>query len=257
MTVLLVDAGNTRIKWARLSGGQLSPSHAAAHGRWEAAQYARRLIGASGGALERILVSSVAGPEVNAALKAAARRFKVRIGFVRVPVRGGGVTVGYLEPWRLGVDRYVSLVGAHHLFPALPMCVVSIGTAMTVDLLNGEGRHLGGAIVPGPALMVEALLTQTYGIRRRAQGGPRHASGPFGRSTRDAIQEGARYAAAAAIGRLIEEAVPRVQRPPLIVLTGGGVAPVRALLTYPAVTVPDLVLRGLSVLALAAQPRRR
>ena len=51
--------------------------------------------------------------------------------------------------------------------------------------------------------------------------------------------------------------MPRVQRPPLIVLTGGGVAPVRPLLTYPAVTVPDLVLRGLSVLALAAQPRRR
>jgi type III pantothenate kinase len=257
MTVLLVDAGNTRIKWARLSGGQLSASHAAAHGRWEAAQYARRLIGASGGALERILVSSVAGPEVNAALKAAARRSKVRIGFVRVPVRGGGIRVGYLEPWRLGVDRFVSLVGAHHLFPTLPVCVVSIGTAMTVDLLNDEGRHLGGAIVPGPALMVEALLTQTYGIRRRAQGGARQRSGPFGRSTRDAIQEGARYAAAAAIGRLIEEAVPRVHRPPLIVLTGGGVAPVRPLLSYPAVTVPDLVLRGLSVLALAAQPRRR
>jgi type III pantothenate kinase len=257
MSVLLIDAGNTRIKWARLSDGQLSASRAAVHGKWSAAQYARRLIGASAGALERILVSSVAAPEVNAALKAAARGFKIRIEFVRVPKRGGGVTVGYLEPWRLGVDRFVSLVGAHHLFPTLPVCVVSIGTAMTVDLLNTEGRHLGGAIVPAPALMVETLLTQTYGIRRRAQGGPRESSGPFGRSTRDAIQEGARYAAAAAIGRCVEEAVPRVHRPPLVLLTGGGVSQVRPLLAYPAVTVPDLVLRGLTVLAGAAQPRRR
>jgi type III pantothenate kinase len=127
---------------------------------------------------------------------------------------------------------------------------------MTLDLLNGAGRHLGGAIVPGPALMVDTLLTHTYGIRRRAQGGARERSGPFGRSTREAIEEGARYAAAAAIGRLVEEAVARVYRPPLVVLTGGGVAPVRALLSCPAVTVPDLVLRGLAVLASAAQPRR-
>ncbi len=257
MSVLLVDAGNTRIKWARLADGQLAASHAAVHGTWGAAQYARRLIGASAGTLERILVSSVAAPAVNAALQAAARRFKVRIEFVKVPRRGSGVTVGYLEPWRLGVDRFVSLVGARHLFPALPLCVVSIGTAMTVDLLNAQGRHLGGAILPGPDLMVEALLTQTYGIRRRAQGGPRQSSGPFGRSTRDAIREGARYAAAAAIGRLVEEAVPRVHRPPLVLLTGGGVSRVRPLLAYPAVTVPDLVLRGLTVLAGAAQPRRR
>jgi type III pantothenate kinase len=256
MRVLLIDAGNTRIKWARL-GSQLSSSRAAVHAKWDAAQYARRLIGTSAGSLERILVSSVAGPQVNAALKAAARRLRVRIEFVKVPAHGGGVTVGYLEPWRLGVDRFVSLVGAHHLFPKLPVCVVSIGTAMTVDLLNGAGRHLGGAIVPGPALMVDTLLTQTYGIRRRARGGPRDSSGPFGRSTRDAIFEGARYAAAAAIGRLAEEAAPRVHRTPLVLLTGGGVALVRPLLSYPAVTVPDLVLRGLAVLASATQPRRR
>ena len=257
MTVLLVDAGNTRIKWARLSGGRLASSRAAVHQGWEAAQYARRLIGASAGSLERILVSSVAGPQVNAALKAAARRFRVRVEFVRVPIRGGGVKVGYLEPWRLGVDRFVSLVGARHLFPALPLCVVSIGTAMTLDLLNGAGRHLGGAIVPGPALMVDTLLSHTYGIRRRAQGGARHSAGPFGRSTRDAILEGARYAAAAAIGRLVEEAAPRVQRRPLVLLTGGAVATVRPLLSCPAVTVPDLVLRGLAVLAGTAQTRRR
>jgi type III pantothenate kinase len=256
MSVLLIDAGNTRIKWAQLSAGELLASRAAVHAKWDVAQYARRLLGGSAGSVERILVSSVAGPQVNAALRAAARRFKVRIEFVKVPSRGGGITVGYLEPWRLGVDRFVSLVGAHQLFPALPVCVVSIGTAMTLDLLNAAGRHLGGAIVPGPALMVETLLSQTYGIRRRAQGGARQSSGPFGRSTRDAIQQGARYAAAAAIGRLVEEAVPRVPRAPLLVLTGGGVGGVCPLLAYPAVTVPDLVLRGLAVLTRAAQPRR-
>ena len=132
------------------------------------------------------------GPEVNAALTAAARRFKVRIGFVRVPVRGGGVTVGYLEPWRLGVDRFVES----------RRCASALRRHAGV---RGEHRHghdgrslkaragtWAARSCPGPALMVEALLTQTYGIRRRAQGGPRQRSGPFGRSTRDAIREGAR-----------------------------------------------------------------
>ena len=88
-----------------------------------------------------------------------------------MPPRGGGVSVGYPEPWRLGVDRYVGMVGAHQLFPGVALCVVGVGTAMTLDLVGARGRHWGGAIIPAPALMVHTLLASTSGIRRRAQGG--------------------------------------------------------------------------------------
>lgn len=251
MALLLIDAGNTRIKWALLKDGRLQRSQAAAHGAWGARQFARLLGRARPG---RVLVSSVAGARVRAALRQAARRAGVTLTFLRVARSAGGVKVGYLEPWRLGVDRFAALVGAHQLFRRIPVLIAGIGTALTLDLLTRKGEHVGGAIIPSPALMVETLLTRTQGIRRRSHGGRRAARGPFGRSTRDAILEGARYAAAAAIDRAAAEAAAIAGRRPLVVLTGGGAAEVRALLQSHCVTVPDLVLIGLAALS-AQRPR--
>jgi type III pantothenate kinase len=157
--------------------------------------------------------------------------------------------VGYAEPWRLGVDRFVAAVGAHRLFPGVAVCVVGAGTALTIDLVGPDGRHRGGAIVPSPELMVETLLSRTQGIRRRAQGGTGGRARLFGHSTREAIVQGARYAAAALVDRAVEEARPLLGRRPLVVLTGGGAAAVRPLLHSACVGVPDLVLRGLAALA--------
>jgi type III pantothenate kinase len=245
---LLVDIGNTRIKWAALEGARLARGRAAVHSGWGPGDYARRLFAAAR-APQRAVVASVAGDEVNRAFAAAARRAAVAVHFVTVPRRGGGVTVGYVEPWRLGVDRFAAVVGAHGMFQALPVCVVGIGTAMTIDLVGADGRHRGGVIVPGPRLMVETLLTETHGIRRRAQGGAAAGRGIFGRSTRDAIGRGSRYAAAALIDRAMEEASGLFGREPLVILTGGDAQAVRPLVRSRCVAVPDLVLRGLAVLS--------
>jgi type III pantothenate kinase len=249
VAVLLVDIGNTRIKWARLEGARLGRSRAAVHSTWSSTSYDRRLFG-RGARPTSLWVTSVAGPRVNRALAAAARRAGVAAQFVSVPRSGGGVKVGYLEPWRLGSDRFVAAVGARALFPRTPVCVVGLGTAMTIDLLGGDGRHRGGVIIPAPALMVDTLLTRTHGIQRRAQGGRAgRAAALFARSTRAGLEQGARYAAAALIDRAVDEAQALLRRKPLVVLTGGQAAAVRPLLRSPWVVVPDLVLRGLAVLA--------
>jgi type III pantothenate kinase len=276
LTLLLIDIGNTRVKWARLVDDKMSPQEAAANAGWTADDYARRVIGkewrssvklrsrssgsmrsaaaisladdahrpdnvdavTSGPTADRIIVSSVAGDDVNRALTdAAAER------------TAAGVTTDYIDPWRLGVDRFVAAIGAHHLSSGQPVCVVSIGTAMTVDLIDGSGRHHGGAIVPGTALMVSSLLTQTNGIRRRAKGGPDGATGMFAKSTRNAIGEGARYAAAGVIDRALEEARILLGTRPLVILTGGGSADIKPLIRSTCVSLPDLVLHGLAVWA--------
>jgi type III pantothenate kinase len=256
MRVLVVDVGNTRIKWARFDGRRLSPARAAVHAGWGAADYARRLLRPAPRP-ERLLVSNVAGAKMRRALANAARREGVAVRFLRVPRRAGGVTVGYREPWRLGVDRFAALVGARALFPRTPLCVVGVGTAMTIDLLGADGRHRGGAIIPAPVRMVAQLLAETDGIRRRAQGGALGARGLFGRSTRDAIVQGARHAAAALIDRAVAEATRLLKRRPAVLLTGGGAGTVQALLKSRSVEVPDLVLRGLAALAAEPLPRRR
>src|SRR5437879_8587277 len=102
MTALLVDLGNTRIKWARFDGERLGAPRAAAHSGWRAADYRRRLFGgrAPPGSM---LVESVAGARLHRMLAAAARRARERPRFVTVPRRAAGITVACLEPWPRGV----------------------------------------------------------------------------------------------------------------------------------------------------------
>jgi len=221
---LLVDIGNTRVKWARLVDGRMKKHHAAANAGWTAQQYAKRVIGGDWPDRDsRIIVSSVAGEGVNRMLVTAARQAGAPAPELVTSQRSAaGITTEYLEPWRLGVDRFVGAIGAHHLASGQPVCVVNVGTAMTIDLIDGGGRHLGGAIVPGPALMVSSLLTQTNGIRRRATGGRSGVASLFARTTRTAIGQGSLYAAAAVVDRAIEEARAKVGVRPLVLLTGGG-----------------------------------
>jgi type III pantothenate kinase len=253
VNVLLVDIGNTRVKWARFDGRKLGSLHAASHSGWGGEDYARRVIGSVRG-LERIVVASVAGDRVNRSVILAARRGRAPAPeFVTSQRHGAGVTVGYVEPWRLGVDRFVASIGAFHLARGRPVVVVGVGTAMTIDLVDARGRHRGGAIIPAPTLMVDTLLNNTEGIRRRAQGGTGGGNGLFGRSTRVAIMQGSRYAAAALIDRAVGEARALVGgRKPLVMLTGGGAPSVRPLVRSNCRSVPDLVLQGLA--ALCEQP---
>src|SRR3981189_2099835 len=234
----------------------MGKQHAAANTGWDARQYARRVIGRGWRpGVGRIVVSSVAGNQINQSLVAAARQAGAAAPeFVASERSAAGVTTEYLDPWRLGVDCFVGAIGAHHLASGQPVCVVNVGTAITIDLVDGSGRHHGGAIVPGPALMVSSLLTQTNGIRRRATGGPAGSPGLCAKTTRTAIAEGARYAAAAVIDRAIEEARIRLGSRPLVLLTGGGSADIKPLIRSASVSLPDLVLHGLAVWARQTPP---
>ena len=249
MSILLVDIGNTRIKWARFDGQRLGRQHAAVFAGWKAQDFAKQVIG-TGRGVERIVVSSVAGARVNRLFIAAARHAHgPKPEFVASQRRAGGVTTAYIEPWRLGVDRFAMAIGAHDLAKSRAVCIVSVGTALTIDLVDGKGRHRGGAILPAPALMVDSLLTRTNGIRRRASGGSPRASGVFARTTRTAIEQGALLAAAAAIDLATEEARRLLGRRPLVLLTGGGAEAVAPRVRSRFVSVPGLVLWGLAVLA--------
>jgi type III pantothenate kinase len=185
------------------------------------------------------------------------------------------------------VDRWVGLIGAHHDHPGKDLCLVGLGTAMTIDLLTANGRHLGGSIVPGPRLMIESLLEHTAGIRRRAGGWvatssfdlvfgavsrvragavrrrrPRRlakaaGAGLFARDTHGGLQAGARHACAALIEHAVREAREQLGRRPRLILAGGAADAITPLLHGRYWREDDLVLRGLAVLAAdAAAPDR-
>lgn len=248
MNALLVDIGNTRVKWAHLRGDRIGRLHASAHARWSRADFVREVFARARG-VERIVVVSVAGERVNRLFSAAARRtLGITPEFFVSQRRVAGVTTQYAEPWRLGADRLAGAIGAHRLARGRAVCVIGIGTALTLDLVDARGHHRGGAIVPAPGLMKHSLLANTDGIRRRAQGGAASRQF-FARSTRAAIEQGARYAAAAVIERAVEEARQLLGRTPLVLLTGGGAPDLQRLIHIRHQFVPDLVLQGLAVFA--------
>lgn len=250
MTVLLIDVGNSRIKWALWRKGKLGKQQALPLDEADPSRLATRVLkSVPGKSLERVVVSSVAGDGINSALSGAAERLAgIKPEFVTSQRRAARVTTRYEEPWRLGVDRFVAAIGAHHIAGKRPVVVVDIGTAMTIDLVDEKGVHRGGSIVPGPELMVKSLLKNTNGIQRRSRGGA-GGRGLFGRSTRAAIEQGARFAASAIIDRAYEEARATLGKAPLVLLTGGAAARVAPVARCRPIDVPDLVLRGLAVLS--------
>ncbi|MGH8327557.1 MAG: type III pantothenate kinase [Steroidobacteraceae bacterium] len=257
MSVLIVDIGNTRIKWALWRDGRLGPMRAAAHDGWSPQDYARQVLGKHRPSLGRVVVASVASASTDRRFVAATRRVAGRAPeFMATSRSTAGVTTRYTDPWRLGVDRFAGVIGAHQLLPQRAVCVLNAGTTVTVDLVDARGIHRGGAILPGPDLMMASLLNGTAGIARRAReaGAPEGGSGartagaadPFARSTRSAIRQGAFFAVAAAIDRIVTEAREAVGAEPVVLAAGGGLTRFERLLRSRYIRVNDLVLRGIA-----------
>lgn len=251
MSVLLVDIGNTRVKWAVLRGTRVTRVRALAH-RGNATAL-RTVVRNAARDVNHVVAVCVAGPRLERALSSAARaRYGVRVEFIRSERQAAGVRNAYRDTWRLGADRWVAVIAAHDLAKRRPVLVANIGTALTLDAVAADGRHIGGAIVPGPTTMIASLLAGTQGIRRRARGARPAASRSrrlFADDTASALEAGAAHAAAALIERAAAEARAELGTRPLLLLTGGGAAQLSTYIRAASRLVPDLVLQGLALLA--------
>ena len=153
-----------------------------------------------------------------------------------------GLRNGYQKPDMLGTDRWAAMVGARAQHSGA-LCVIDSGTATTVDLIDANGQHLGGAILPGVNSMRRALGKYTAALFKAAGDVE-----PFSRDTAAGIAGGTGYASAGAIDRLIDEAMDRVGEL-TIIFTGGEAALVAPLLRHPVIVDEMLVLTGVAALA--------
>lgn len=244
--LLLVDVGNSRLKWASWDAGKLTPGEALAY---RAEEFAAVLgeAWAELGAVTRVVVSCVAGPPVIAALQDWARdRWGCVPEFARAEVAAHGVRNAYREPQRLGSDRWAALVAAHRRWPEA-LCLVDCGTAVTVDALRGDGQHLGGFIVPGLQLMRHALIQSTSGIAAADVG--RHRPALFAHDTGTGVAEGSLHAVAGFAERMVRLSTAALGAPPRCVMTGGDAPRVLEVLDGTWEYAPQLVLEGLAEIA--------
>ena len=234
----LFDLGNTRLKWARADELVASDARARAH---DAATPDMACTEVRAG--DRAWVASVATPERTQTLESAllARGAIVMRAITRK--RCAGVRIAYAEPSRLGVDRFLALLAAHALAPQ-SWLIASIGTALTIDLLDADGLHRGGLIAPSPTVMREALAARAPHLP--VAGGN---VADFAADTADALASGAIGAARALIAQSLHAARQRIGVKPALLITGGGADALCAGWRMRAQRMPDLVLHGLRVYA--------
>lgn len=271
---LLVDVGNSRVKWAFSSVG-----------RFLAQGEALRDDGTALGALlecghgpDEIRISNVAGPEVGAGIAASLQKhFRIAPVFANSAATGAGVRNGYILPGQLGVDRWLAVCAAFARYGAA-VCVVDAGTATTIDLVTGSGHHQGGLILPGLELMQSALLRGTGDLARLSEAAGRSFAGEFpagisphsadhpivlGRDTVEAIRSGALQATVSLVRACLDAfsaRSPLGTMPPTLVVTGGAGSTLQTELLRmggltgagrpPGLTIeyrPQLVLEGLAL----------
>lgn len=244
--ILLIDAGNTRIKWASLEGkrveyrGVITRSSAAT----------RDFSGAGWDDLEppeAVYVASVAGEKFARTLANwVKRKWKLDVVFITTSARGYGVVNAYSDAERLGVDRWLALIAAHDAHPG-PVCIVDCGTAITLDALSAKGEHEGGLIMPGLSLMQECIKGHASNIDEVALNAEAR-TGLLATDTGNAIIGGALYAAVAMVERVVADLAAEWHEPVQCLLTGGDAQQLLPLLSVKVTECPNLVFEGMAVI---------
>ncbi len=233
---LLLDLGNTRLKWTwRFAVPGASLMSALTHavpdktsGVWDALFLEARP--------QKIWLASVAGAHADDLITEIKQRWGCDVIRLRTPGHFHGWTNSYEVPERLGVDRFLAMLGARDLAANSGLVVVMAGTALTIDVLDEKGVHQGGLIVPGPSLMRSSLHRATAELPQVSA-----SNVSLGRSTADAIGAGSVRACVALIATVAQD-FPAAK----LVISGGAAAELTPGLTLAAPhCVDDLVLRGL------------
>ncbi len=243
--MLLIDVGNTRVKWAFAQAG-------AAAGDWVASGACTHAeLGSLAAQWQplapvRALVANVAGDLAAAGIVAALAAAGVpasAIAYFRSRAACAGVINGYRQPEQLGCDRFASLVGARHRFPSQPLLVVTAGTATTIDALDASGRFIGGLILPGLLTMAQSLASSTAQLPTVPAAAPPSL---LADNTVDAIASGCLQAQVGAILRAHQQ-LPGAR----CLLSGGAADAIAPQLGIPCERIDNLVLLGLHVVALS------
>jgi type III pantothenate kinase len=239
MKRLLLDLGNSRLKWRRLDGSVLIDQGALAHAD---ASFDRGLDALAASASDCTAWLASVAPEAltEQILRQLVAYLKEAPQRVRVRQDTGGLRLAYADPQQLGVDRWLAMLGARRMH-AGPCVVALAGTAQTLDAVDAEGRHLGGLIVPGLGLQRRVLTEGPLFLR-----GGDAAPVLFADSTAQAVASGPAQALAALIERFAAGVSERCGATPAVLLSGGDAGMLAALLPMPAKTHPELVLDGLA-----------
>jgi type III pantothenate kinase len=235
---LLLDAGNSRLKWAIVDAGTAPVTGAVRPDEAGLAELAG--VVAMYGAPDRVGVVTVRGRDFLEHLADWCGRQGWPTPVTVRPTPGShGVRPAYGQLSSLGADRYAAMVAARRLF-AGPLLVVDCGTAVTIDVLEADGTHPGGLIMPGLSLMRRALWAGTAAIPETVS----ERIELLSNNTADQVTGGTALGLVSAIDGLCRRIADRLGEEHARILTGGDATVVSTLGTLSYESCPWLVLQG-------------
>ena len=223
MTFLAIDAGNTRVKWAQYSAPRQGAKLLAQGVEFlENLERLAEIRWPELSAPTSVLGCIVAGEGIRRRIEEQMELWNTSPRWVVPASTSCDVINGYDQPARLGADRWVAMIGARQRVlrspgTAQPALVVMVGTAVTVDALDAEGRFLGGLIIPGHGIMLRALESGTAGLHV-----PTGSVKPFPTNTSDALTSGGTFAIAGAVAHMAAQLEKHCGIAPRCIMTGGA-----------------------------------
>lgn len=236
--MLLIDIGNSRLKWARAFKGVVEPGGSVDYRSISFVDSLREAWHFSASP-SQVAIASVAANQVLHDVLALIHELWADVEPIlpRSSASHFGVNNVYDQPEKLGVDRWLAMIAAHREYSG-DICIVDCGTAITVDVVSSAGQHLGGLIAPGLMMMTNALIKDTALLHDS----PQHANAALGTVTGQAIVNGALMAAVGLIEASVSRWAPNAQ----LILTGGDAMTVVQALSIDCLLDECLVLKGLA-----------
>jgi type III pantothenate kinase len=242
--ILLIDMGNSRIKWALWDGAQLFEQMAC--------PYQDELVGVCLGkllrhrAIDDIHISSVAKKDIEQdLLRRLQDVYKCDVSFAHSRRQMLGLINGYTNPLSLGVDRWLTMLAAYQQ-GHVSSCVVDCGSAMTIDLVREDGRHLGGMIMPGLTMQLDSMQRSLARLGNTSQTENKMA---WGRDTASGMMAGGMLSLVGAIEYAMDYAQRELGAYPRLILTGGDAPRIYPYLSHDYEYHEYLVLEGLALVA--------
>lgn len=248
---LLFDLGNTRIKAARSADGQVLAVQAFAFSAADCWEQLADWLAEQAPTCGQAFLSCVTRPGRRAQLRRLLRRQGLQVHEAGPPASDALLQLAYPDPTRIGVDRWLALRGLRRRMQG-SFVLAGCGSALTVDSVAADGRHLGGVIAPSPERALEALRRQARHLPAAA--GP---ITPFAVHTASALRSGAWLAAQGLIEHVLRAAEVELGERPRLVLAGGGAAELLPGLQARAELREQAVLDGLADWAAGMDPAIR
>lgn len=259
-TNLLVDIGNSRIKWNLLPHGVSEFETDTQAFNWNEDHLPQQLAGNWRGIKEtprHVFIANVAAASVqNTVTQWCRDHWQIAPVFVSATAQFADIQNGYTHFQELGVDRWLAVIAAHQLFPNDTVIVIDCGSAITVDTILSDGQHRAGPIIPGNRMLLDCLAQRTaFNMETAAE----EAAQPqaFVNDTKNAVMSGVNFATIQGLNAIMDSIVQQLTEAPSnngreasikVLVTGGAsqqIMPLTTLKNYQY--APDLVLKGLQL----------